>query len=49
LTGPILHAGDDIEVFGVGVEFVVAQLVLDPEQDEDGTSHPHGQPGDIEG
>ena len=40
--------GDEVEVLGVWVELVIAQFVVDPEQDEDGARHPHRQSEDVE-
>jgi hypothetical protein len=39
---------DAEEAPGVGVEAVEAQLVLDPEQDEQGAGHAQGQAGHVE-
>ncbi len=39
---------DAINILGVGVEAVEAQLVLNPEEDEQGAGHAQGQAGDVD-
>jgi hypothetical protein len=35
-------------MFGIFMEFIVAQFVLNPDSDKQAASHAYGQPGDID-
>jgi hypothetical protein len=39
---------EKVKVILVGVEFVIAQLILDPECDQDETGHPHSQSKNVD-
>jgi hypothetical protein len=39
---------DAVELVAVSVERIIVQLVINPEEDENEATHPHGQPGYID-
>jgi len=39
---------NSVDIFGIFMELIVAQFVLDPDSDKQAASHTNGQPGDID-